>query len=81
MLLDERDDFPGLSDDLVDTFAVAELAQDRRRPEEDVDPVDARLHGDARVVHMAANVGEDLRLQGKRRDRLAVLEGLGRRDG
>ena len=59
---------------------MAELAQERGRPEEDVDPVDARLDGHPRVVHVAADVREHLRLQRERGDGAAVLERLWRSD-
>src|SRR5438477_89134 len=81
VIADEGDDLAGVLDDLVDAFAVAELAEDRGRAEEDVDAIDAGLHGDARVIHVAAHVREHFRPERKRGDRPAILERLGRRHG
>src|SRR2546425_5415609 len=80
VVADEGDDLASVLDDLVDALPVAELAQVRRGPEEDVDTVDAGLDGDPRVVHVATHVRQDLRLQRKGRDGPAVLERLGRGD-
>src|SRR6267143_1484720 len=76
VVADERDHLARVFDDLVDALAMAELAQDRGRAEEDVDAVDAGLHGDARVVHVAADVRQHLRAERQGGDRPAVLEGL-----
>jgi hypothetical protein len=76
VLLDEADHRARLVDDLLDALAVGELAQDRGGAEEDVDTVDAGLDGDARVVHVAADVGEDLRAERQGGDGLAILVGL-----
>src|SRR5437867_6816358 len=80
VIADERDHLAGVLDDLVDALPVAELAQDRGCPKKDVDAIDAGLHGNARVVHVAAHVGEHLRSERQRGNRAAILERLGRSD-
>src|SRR2546430_6877075 len=74
VVADEGDHLASVLDDLVDALPVAELAEERRRPEEDVDAVDAGLDRAARVVHMTAHVRQDLRSERKRRNRPAVFE-------
>ena len=75
--LDELDHLGGRLDDLGDVAAVGELPQQTGGPEQDVDAVDAGLHGDPGVFHVAAGVGEHLRLQAESRDALAVAPGAG----
>ena len=72
LALDEVDDLDRRLDDLGNLLAVRELAQQARGAEQDVDAVDAGLDRDARVLHRAARVGEDLRLQAQVGDGLAV---------
>jgi len=80
VVADESDDLAGVLDDLVDALPVAEFAEEGRRPEKDVDAVDARFDRDACVVHVATHVSQHLRVERERRDRAAVFERLGRRD-
>src|SRR5712691_4844075 len=76
VILDELDDGAGLADDVVDALSVRELAQVRRRTEEDVDARDTGLHGHARVVHMTPYVREHLGPEPQARDDPQVLTGL-----
>jgi len=80
VVLDELDDPARLDDDLVDALAVREVAEERRRPEEDVDPGHAGLDGDAGVIHMTPHVRKYLCMEAQRRDHPQVFAGLRGRD-
>ena len=77
-LLDKVDHHSSACDDLVDCLAMAETAQVGGGSEEDVHPVHPRGHRLARIVHVAARVGQDLAVQAQAGNGLAVFKGLGR---
>ena len=79
--LDELDDLDGRVLDVRHVLAVAVLAQVRRGADDHVDAVHARLDGQPRVVHVAADVRQDLGLEAQLADGLAVEPALLRRGG
>ena len=79
--LDELDDLNGRVLDVRHVLAVAVLAQVRRGADDHVDAVDARLDRHPRVVHVAADVRQDLGLEAQLADGLAVEPALLGRGG
>lgn len=63
-------------DDISHILAVRVLAKVGRSANDDVEAVDTRLDGQSSIVHVAPDVGENLGLEAKLADRLAVLSGL-----
>src|SRR5690606_25529290 len=63
LALDVLDHLQGLIDDVGDVLAVGKLAQIAARPKNHVYPIHPRVDGKFRIVHMTANMGQDLRLQ------------------
>ncbi len=64
-------------DDIGDVLAVRELTQIAAGAEQHVDAVCAGLDGDARIVHMAAHMRQNLGLQAQLSDALNVEPALG----
>lgn len=69
--------------DVGHVLAVRVLTEERAGANDDIDTVNASLDGDLDIVHVASHVSEDLGLQAKLADGLAVkarlLRGAGRR--
>ena len=78
LALDKLDDLDGGAGDVRHVLAVRELAQEGRGADDDVDAVDTGLDGDAGVVHVTADVGQDLGAEAELADGLAVQAGTAR---
>lgn len=63
-------------DNPLHVFAVAVLAQELGGSNDDVEAVDAGLNGQLGVAHVTSDVGQDLSLEAKGADLLAVIVGL-----
>jgi hypothetical protein len=70
--LDEVDHFDGSLSDVGHVFAMRKFTEEGGSANDDVNAVDARLDGNARVVHVATDVGEYFGLQAELADGLAV---------
>lgn len=81
MGLDKVDDLDRSLGDVCHVLAVRELAKEGRGADDNVNAVDAGFDGDARIVHVAADVGEDLRVEAELADGFAVRTGLLGRGG
>lgn len=60
---------------------MREFAQERRCADDDINTIDTSLDGDASIIHMATDVGEDLGAQTELADGLAVSPRLLRGSG
>ena len=74
--LDKVDDFDRGLGDVGHVLAVRELAEEGRGTDDDVHAVHARLDRDARIVHVAPNVGKYFGVQAELADGLAVAARL-----
>ena len=70
--LDKVDHLDSGLGDIGHVLAMRKFTEEGGCADDDVDAVDARLDGDARVVHVATDVGEDFGLQAELADGLAV---------
>src|SRR3569833_616674 len=68
-------------DDVGHVLAVRVLAKIRRGADHDIKAITSRLHGQTGVVHVAANMSQDLGLEAELADSLAVLSRLLRGGG
>ena len=75
LALDELNHLHRAVDDLANRLAVRELAQVAARAEQHVDAVHARVHSQARVVQVAARVGQQLGPQPEPGDARAIRAG------
>ncbi len=76
-----RNNLSGRLDDVLEVFAVTELAENGRGAEENVDAGDTGIHRDFRVLHGAAGVSEYLEPQVEPGDNLGISIRAGRRGG